>query len=256
MSTAKSAVKNYWNAQPCGLLEPPKGIAPTEFFQAHARIRYEREPEVGAFAEFENWAGRRILEIGVGVGADFVRFRKAGALSIGLDLSFRSLELARQNAELNQVASTLLNADAESLPFADEVFDLVYSWGVLHHTPEIEQASHEIHRVLRPGGECRVMLYHRRSLLALQCYLRYGLWEFRPFTPLSELIGAHIESPGTRAFTRAEIELLFKNFAEVEVKPVVTPYDLRVSRRRFAPRWMLRLVPDQLGWFLLVRAQK
>jgi ubiquinone/menaquinone biosynthesis C-methylase UbiE len=256
MRVTKATVQSYWDSRPCGSFEPPSALAASAFFQAHARLRYEREPEIVEFADFEAWVGRRVLEIGVGIGADFVRFKKQGVPTFGLDLSFRSLVLARQNAETNEVAATLVNADAESLPFADHTFDLVYSWGVLHHTPQIERAVGEVHRVLRPGGECRVMLYHRRSLLALQCYLRYGLRRFQPFTPLSELIAAHIESPGTKAFTRAEARLLFRRFEQVEIEPVVTVYDLRISRRRFAPRWMLRLVPDRLGWFLLIRAHK
>jgi len=164
--------------------------------------------------------------------------------------------LALQNAEINHISPTLLNADGESLPFPDESFDLVYSWGVLHHTSNIDRALLEIHRVLRPHGECRLMLYHRWSLVGLQCYIRYGLGRLRPFTPLSRLIAAHVESPGTKAYTLGEVKSLLGKFSTVEVKPVVTAYDLRFGRRRFAPQWMLRLIPDRLGWFLLIRAKK
>jgi SAM-dependent methyltransferase len=222
----------------------------------YERIRYEREPEIMAFADFARWARRQVLEIGVGMGADFVRFGKAGAKAVGIDLSIRSLALARRNAEINQVVPTLANADAESLPFADHTFDLVYSWGVLHHTPDTERAVRELHRVLKPGAECRVMLYHRRSLVGLQCYIRYGLMGFRPFASLSELIAMHIESPGTRAYTVSEVGRLFGGFSGVDIRPVATAYDVRFGRRLFAPRWMQRLVPARLGWFLLIRARK
>jgi ubiquinone/menaquinone biosynthesis C-methylase UbiE len=190
------------------------------------------------------------------MGADFVRFGKAGASAVGVDLSIRSLALARQNAKINHVVPTLLSADAEALPFSDCSFDLVYSWGVLHHTPDTERAIREVHRVLRPGSECRIMLYHRRSLVALQCYLRYGVGTLHPVAPLSELIATHIESPGTKAFTSSEARSLFGAFRQVEIRPVATVYDLRLGRRRFAPRWMLGMVPNQLGWFLLIRAVK
>src|SRR5205807_6238592 len=106
------------------------------------------------------------------------------------DLFICCCMLARQNAATNKVAANFLNADAECLPFADETFDLVYSWGVLHHSPDVARTLQEIHRVLRPGGECRAMLYHRHSLVASQCYLRYGLGRLRPFIPLSDLIAA------------------------------------------------------------------
>ena len=100
------------------------------------------------------------------------------------------------------------------------------------------------------------MLYHRWSLAGLQCYVRYGLGKLRPFTPLSRLIAAHIESPGTKAYTIGEVKSLLGKFCTVEIKPVVTVYDVRFGRRRFAPQWMLRLIPDRLGWFLLIRAKK
>ena len=256
MNSVKSAVQAYWNSRPCGLGESPNETTAEELFRTHARIRYEREPEIMPFAEFRHWVGRWVLEIGVGIGSDYDQFLRAGARAIGLDLSPRSLVLARQNAATNKVSAHLLNADAECLPFADDTFDLVYSWGVLHHSPDVARTLQEIHRVLRPGGECRAMLYHRHSLVALQCYLRYGLGRFRPFVPLSDLIAANIESPGTKSFTSPEAKFLFRDFREVNIRPVVTVYDLRLGRRRFAPRWMLRMVPNQLGWFLLIRSLK
>jgi ubiquinone/menaquinone biosynthesis C-methylase UbiE len=252
----QAAIRDYWQSRPCGADEPEMASSSTQFFDAYARIRYEREPEIEGFAEFRRWAGQRVLEVGVGMGADFVRFAKAGAQIVGTDLASRSLELARRNAEMNRLMPTLLNADAEALPFAEGTFDLVYSWGVLHHIPDTECALREMHRVLRPGGECRVMLYHRRSLLALQCYVRYGLGGLRPFTPISELMARNLESPGTKAFTRGEAKALFNHFRSVEIRSVVTAYDARFGRRRFAPRWVRRLAPSQLGWFLLIRAQK
>ena len=256
MNPDQSAVREYWQLRPCGADEPRMVSSSAEFLDAHARIRYEREPEIEGFAEFRRWAGCRVLEVGVGMGADFVRFAKAGAKIVGTDLASRSLQLARRNAETNLLAPTLLNADAQALPFTAGAFDLAYSWGVLHHTPDTECAVREIHRVLRPGGECRVMLYHRRSLLALQCYIRYGLVGLRPFNSISELVARNLESPGTKAFTRSEAKALFNQFRSLEIRPVVTAYDVRLGRRRFAPRWVRRLAPSRVGWFLLIRAQK
>jgi len=100
------------------------------------------------------------------------------------------------------------------------------------------------------------MFYNLRSLVALQCYLRYGLGRLRPFAGLRSLIESHVESPGTKAFTIAELRALFHRFCKVEIEPTVTAYDVRLGRRWFAPRWLLALVPHRLGWFVLVRAQK
>jgi len=256
LGEAKIAVQKYWDSAPCGSTEPGVPLEDPEFFRSHARIRYEREPEILPFADFTGARGLQMLEIGVGMGADFVRFRGAGAHSVGIDLSGESLKLARRNAAVHQVDPTLTNADAESLPFPDSAFDLVYSWGVLHHTPDTPRALDEVRRVLKPSGECRIMLYNRHSLAALQCYLRYGLFGGRPFAPLPELIASHIQCPGAKAFTEDEIRTLFRGFRDVTITPVVTAYDFRLGRRRFAPRWMLRLIPASLGWFLLISARK
>lgn len=256
MHHSKLQVQTYWDERPCGSTEVSRTLTSPEFFQAHACERYRREPMIEPFAAFDRWARRKILEIGVGMGADFVRFRKSEAEVIGIDLSPHSLELARHRAEIEGVIPTLINADAETLPFPDGSFNMVYSWGVLMCAPDVGRTVREIYRVLKPGGECRVMLYNRHSLLAFQIYLYYGLLRGRPFARLWDLIQKHLESPGTKAFTCAEARDLFREFAEVEIKPTVTVYDLRFGRRWFAPRWMIQLVPGRLGWFLLIRAQK
>jgi ubiquinone/menaquinone biosynthesis C-methylase UbiE len=256
MNTQTRTVRDYWDAAPCGTSEVNPTLPEPDFFREHSRVRYGREPHIPQFAEFESWKGRRVLEIGAGIGADFTRFLQAGARIAGLDISFRSLRLARRNAALAGADAPLVQADAESIPFAASSFDLVYAWGVLHHTSNPARALAEIHRVLKPGGECRAMLYHRASLVGLQVYLRFGLLAGRPFAPLHELMSGHVQSPGARAFRREEARALFTPFEDVTVEPVVTVYDLRWSRRGFAPRWAQRLVPSRFGWFLLVRARK
>src|SRR6516164_8485895 len=118
MNANQSAVREYWDSRPCGEGEPNLVSSSAEFFDAYARIRYEREPEIEGFAEFRRWAGCRVLEVGVGMGADFVRFAKAGARIVGTDLASRSLELTGRNVQTYRLAPTLLNADAQALPFA------------------------------------------------------------------------------------------------------------------------------------------
>jgi SAM-dependent methyltransferase len=256
VSLRQRAIRDYWDSIPCGSTEVSPKLAPAAFFEEHARVRYQREPQILELAEFEKWRGRRVLEIGVGMGADFSRFRRAGAQAAGIDLSFRSLGLARQNARAQASDAPLAQADAEALPFRPASFDLVYAWGVLHHTFDTAQALREIHRVLKPGGECRAMLYHRSSLVGLQAYLCFGLMKGRPFSSVGRLVASHIQSPGAQAFTGREAAALFRDFEEVTIQPTLTAYDLRWSRRGFWPRWTHRLVPSRWGWFLLVRAHK
>ena len=256
MNAQKRAVRDYWDSSPCGSSEVSPELCEAEFFGEHARVRYGREPHILKLAEFEKWNGRPVLEIGVGMGADFTRFRQAGARVVGVDLSLASLRLAQRNCAVQRVAAPLIQADAEALPFTAASFDMVYAWGVLHHTPGTSRTVSEIYRVLKPGGECRAMLYHRASLVALQVYLRFGLFAGRPRASIRGLLARHIQSPGAQAFTQQEAKTLFREFVDVTIEPVITAYDLRWSRRGFAPNWARRLAPNRFGWFLLVRARK
>jgi len=255
----KRAVQAFWDAKPCGTADIADARAGTrEGFRALDARRYALEPCIEASAAFERQAGRRVLEIGCGAGADLMRFAQAGARVTGVDLSPVSLDLTRRRFEVFGLTADLGVADAENLPFQDASFDLVYAWGVLHHTPETARAAAEVFRVMVPGGSARIMLYHRRSLFAVQAWIRYALVRGQPWRSMSEVLAASVESPGTRAYTVAEARDLFGRigFANVHVRPVVTVWDARVGRRRFLPAWGRALLPDRFGWFLLVSAER
>jgi ubiquinone/menaquinone biosynthesis C-methylase UbiE len=247
----KDAVREYWNAAPCGTTD----VAATEEsrrFQELERIRYEREPFIERFARFEEARGRRLLEVGIGAGTDHLRFARAGAVCSGVDLSEVSVETTRRRLASEGLSSDVRVADAEHLPFDDASFDRIYSWGVIHHTPDTASAAREILRVLRPGGSFCVMVYNRRSLLAAQAWLVFGAMRGRPRDSIADVLAQHVESPGTKAYTSHEAAALFAGARNVRVETVVTPYDLRIGRRRFLPEWTWRAVPRRLGWFHVV----
>lgn len=252
----KQRVRSFWEAVPCGTRGLDEEEGGEAYFHRLERERHDREPFIASFARFESWRGRRVLEVGVGAGTDFVRFARVGARLSGIDLTAHGVELVRRRLALEGLRAEVLQADAERLPFADAAFDLVYSWGVIHHTPDPRRAAAEIERVLRPGGEICVMVYNRRSLVALQCWILNALLRGRPGRSLGEVIAAHIESPGTQAFSITEARGLFAGLADLRVTPVVTPYDARIGREAYLPAWTRRLVPRRLGWFLVVTGRK
>ena len=218
--------------------------------------RYEREPFIEGFARFREHTGERVLEVGIGAGTDFTNLVRSGALATGVDLTEESLKLVERRLELEGLHADLRCADAERLPFPDESFDFVYSWGVIHHTPNVRAAAAEIVRVTRPGGRVCVMVYNRHSLVAAQAWLVNGLLRGRPLRTLDDVIRSHIESPGTQAFTESEARELFPGLDPMTITPVVTPYDVRLTRSRFASRWVQQLVPSRLSWFLVVEGTK
>lgn len=252
----KQRVRQYWQQDPCGAKDVSFPEGTREFFDEVERQRFEGDDFMRQVVGFEGWSGRRVLEVGCGLGTDLLQFARGGARVVGTDLTEHATRLTRQRLALYGVPGTAFVADAEQLPFAGDSFDLVYSWGVIHHTPDTRAAAAEIVRVCRPGGRVMVMVYHRRSLFALQAWLAYGLLRGRPSLAIARAIARNVESPGTKAYTRREAALLFQGLRHLQVRPVVTRYDLRLGRRRFLPKWVRRLVPPGLGWFLVVTGTK
>jgi SAM-dependent methyltransferase len=234
-------VHDFWDGEACG----------ERYGDDQDRRRYELEPEILAFADFAAARGQRVIEIGVGMGADFLRWLRAGADATGVDLTERAVGLARARAGAEGFVPDLRVADAERLPFADASFDLVWSWGVLHHTPDTALALREACRVLRPGGRLKVMLYHRRSWVALAAWVRHGLLVGRPGIGIGGAV-AQVESPGTQAFTTSEARAMLAGagLEAAEVRPRLTHRD-----RKWFPG-VAPLAGDRFGWFLLVEARR
>lgn len=159
----KEQVRAFWQAHPCGIKFADAEMGTRQFYELVEAHRYATEWHIPEAADFAAARGLKVLEIGCGLGTDGAQFAKAGADYTGVDLTEAAVALARNRFELFGLTGKFQTADAESLDFPDESFDLVYSHGVLHHTPDTAKAVKEIHRVLRPGGRAMVMLYHRNS---------------------------------------------------------------------------------------------
>jgi SAM-dependent methyltransferase len=159
----KERVRAFWQANPCGTKFADAEPGSRRFYELVEAHRYQKEWHIPEAADFAGSRGARVLEIGCGLGTDGAQFARAGADYTGVDLTEAAIDLARKRFQLFDLPGEFRIADAENLDFADESFDLVYSHGVLHHTPDTARAIREIHRVLRPGGRAMVMLYHRDS---------------------------------------------------------------------------------------------
>jgi len=234
-----------------------------------ARRRYELEPYIVAFADFPGARGKEVLEIGVGLGADHQKFAEAGAILSGIDLTQRAVAHAQRRLGLFGLTSALMSGDAEKMPFADAAFDIVYSWGVIHHSPDTSAAVDEIRRVLRPGGVAKIMIYHRWSLVGYMLWVRYALLGLRPWMTLTDIYARYLESPGTKAYSVSGARRLFAAFSEVEIQTLLTHGDLLTSvagqrhrggflavARRIWPRALLRRFASRHGLFMLISATK
>jgi len=180
----ESEISDFWQQNPCGAslvgdLTDEERKAYTEFFDRYDAFRYSTESHILTNLDAIDWKGKRVLEIGLGQGADSEQLIRLGAIYTGVDLTEESVKRVRVRFDLKGLAyDTVQQASVLSLPFEDDSFDIVYSHGVLHHVPEIKQASAEIARVLQPDGELIAMLYAKRSLnylVSISVVRRLGL---------------------------------------------------------------------------------
>jgi SAM-dependent methyltransferase len=264
----KQQVHDFWQQASCGEALYLDGTE-QESYRRQAERRYQLEPYIADLARFESTAGQEVLEIGVGLGADHQRFAECGARLTGVDLTNRAVEHTQRRLGAFGLASRLSTGDAEALAFPDGSFDVVYSWGVLHHSPNTPQALREVLRVLKPGGEARIMIYHTWSIVGFMLWVRYGLLALKPWRTLGSIYAEHLESPGTKAYSMAEAQQLLAGFEDISIRTQLTHGDLLESgagqRHRGAllaaaramwPRSLIRRALPQYGLFMLIRARK
>jgi ubiquinone/menaquinone biosynthesis C-methylase UbiE len=268
MTRPKQAVWQFWDEAACGEVYAV-GSTLAEQFENHARARYALEPYIHPFARFDG-KGKDVLEVGIGMGADHLEWAKSKPTHlVGLDFSSRAIDCTRRRLALAGLESELIVGDAEDLPFHDASFDIVYSWGVLHHTPDTQEAVRQVHRVLRPGGEARIMVYHRPSLVGLMLWARYALLAGSPLRTVTDVYAHHLESPGTKGYTVEEGHMLARQFAVAEVRSQLSFGDLlegavgqqhggRVldAAKGLWPRPVIKRLLPGLGLALLIRAVK
>jgi SAM-dependent methyltransferase len=268
MPDLKSAVREFWNSAPCGYTYT-RGDTAGEGLRRQAEARYRLEPYIRDFARFEEGARRDVLEVGVGMGADHLEWAKSGPRRLaGVDLAPSAVAWTIQRLRSCGYTPEVQVGDAENLPFPENSFDIVYSWGVIHHSPDTPRAFQEAHRVLRPGGIFRAMIYHRPSFVGLMLWARYGLAAGRPVRSIADIYARHLESPGTKGYTVNEASLLAAPFAACKIRPEISFGDLLLGEagqrhasnalaiaRRVWPRPLIRRLPA-LGLLLLIEARK
>ena len=222
-----SDIANYWreNNIPQRWYSSKEPFS-VQWFNAIAEARYSvYYPYLFEVAEFKSHDGERVLEVGVGLGTDLVNFARHGALVYGIDLGVDQVNYTKKNFMVSGIKfKQIKQGNAEQLPFKNQFFDLVYSFGVLHHTPDTQLALREVHRVLKKDGQAIVMLYARgwkhyikRCLIhgiLLGKYFKLGSWQ-AVYNKISEVNG---NSPKTGVYTKKQVSAMFSEFSYIKIE--------------------------------------
>lgn len=246
-------VRTYWDRRPCNIRHSARPVGTREYFDEVEARKYFVEPHIPGFAQFERWQGRRVLEIGCGIGTDAVNFARAGADYTGLELSPASMELAQKRFAVFGLKGAFCIGNAERLPefFPQQRFDLIYSFGVIHHTPSPRAVIAGARELIRPDGELRVMVYAKNS------------WKAAMIDAGLDQPEAQSGCPIATVYTRESIEELLGGLFKIasaeqtHIFPYVVDKYLRYEYELqpwFAamPKPMFAALQRRLGWHYLI----
>ena len=255
--TSIQTVQDYWDARPCNIRHSAKPVGTREYFDEVEKRKYFVEPHIPGFAEFARWSGKRVLEVGCGIGTDTISFARAGAFVTAVDLSGKSLALASSRAKLFGLAEQIrfYQADAEHLASAvpREDYDLVYSFGVIHHTPHPDKAIESIRQYMTAQSEFRLMIYAASS------------WKAALIDAGLDQPEAQSDCPVAHTYTPAAARDLLTGFEILDMRQDhIFPYAIEKYLRyeyelqpwfKAMPMEMFRALEKRFGWHLLVRAR-
>jgi 2-polyprenyl-3-methyl-5-hydroxy-6-metoxy-1,4-benzoquinol methylase len=269
---AVEQVRTYWDQRPCNIRHSPRPIGTREYFDEVEARKYLVEPHIPKFADFERWRGKKVLEIGCGIGTDTVNFARHGASVTAVDLSPESLKIAAQRVALFGLGDLVkfYSGSAEELTsfLPLDTYDLIYSFGVIHHTPHPDRVLEQVRSYVKPGTTVKVMVYHRHSWKVLWILMGYGKGQF---WRLNDLIAEHSEAqtrcPVTYTYTRRQGRKLLESFGfhvvDVSVEHIF-PYRIAdYVQYRYVKSWpwswtptpLFRWMERHFGWHLCLTAE-
>lgn len=260
MTTEKPQIDDvlrYWDSQPCNIKHSSQQIGSRLYFDEVETRKYFVEPHIPVFAEFDSWRDKRVLELGCGIGTDAINFARHGAIYTGLELSGESLEICRKRFEVFNLNGRFIKGDLESADkiFCNEEFDLIYSFGVLHHTPDLKKALKAIRALMNEKTIFKLMVYAKNSYKAAM--IEEGL----------DQPEAQFGCPIANAYGKEEISELLKGIG-LTVKSInqdhIFPYVVKDYKEyvyirepwfQNMPSEVFKALEKHFGWHLMVTAK-
>lgn len=249
-------IKAYW--EKC---TPMNFVAEKWSYEQKRKFRYDLQDYMAESFRYKDWRGKEVLEIGCGSGVDTMEFARNGAIVTATDMTDNAVNLTLELASEAGLPVKVIQTSATQLPFPDNSFDCVYSFGVLHHIPDIDTVLTQVHRVLKPGGRVMVMLYHKNSLLyAYSIAFLHGIQDgllFKKGYSEQQLVSQYSERiegcPYTKVYTRDDAKELFSRwFNNIDISVRYNVIDTDQQRK-------VKIGLEdkyELGWHIIIKAVK
>ena len=264
----KQQTVSNWTEAPCGSSYSDSEPLTLDYFEEIEKHRYRTHPWIYEAIQAFDIQYKEVLEIGFGMGTDHLNMARRGGRMHGIDITPRNLEVTNSRFKLYGLETNLITGDAENLPYPAGSFDFVYSFGVIHHSPDTQKIIMEIHRLLKSGGKCYITVYHKNSIffwwtVFLVKYVLKGGWKNRTLQQQISLI----EYPNTnqdlviKLYGRNEFHQMFSIFSDAKsyikhLLPIDIAYISSLYSTKDNPARFLTKTGNMFGWYVVIEAVK
>jgi 2-polyprenyl-3-methyl-5-hydroxy-6-metoxy-1,4-benzoquinol methylase len=250
-------VEKYWNSNPCNIRHSTSKFLSKRYFNEVDKKKFFVEPHLKKFAQIKNFKNKNILEVGCGIGTMASYFAKKGANYTGIDLSDKSIEITKKRFELFKLKGNIFQANCEELSRyfkKGKKFDLIFSFGVIHHTPNISKAISEIKKLMNKNSILKIMIYSKNSYKNFLINENLERFERKDNVPIAN------------TYSIEETKKLFKNFKIIEIKKDhIFPYQIKYYKRHLykklpwfekMPKKIFKILEKNIGWHTLITLKK